>query len=147
RAYGLQDAGLDTVDANAALDLPIDARDYGGAAAILLDLGLRRVRLMTNNPDKVAALQAAGIGVVERVPVAAVPNLVNLSYLRTKVERLGHDAPARTPRPPVTIHYAQTLDGRIATRTGDSQWISGDASTRFAHELRASHAAIAVGVG
>ena len=147
RAYGLQDGGLDTVDANAALGLPIDAREYGGAAAILIELGLRRVRLMTNNPDKVAALEAAGISVVERVPVTALPNVVNSSYLQTKIARLGHEAPRRAPRPPVTIHYAQTLDGRLATRTGDSQWISAEPSTRFAHGLRASHAAVMVGSG
>ena len=147
RAYAFQDGGLDTVDANAALGLPIDAREYGGGAAILLDLGLRRVRLMTNNPDKVAALEAAGISVVERVPVTALPNVVNSSYLETKIARLGHEAPWRAPRPPVTIHYAQTLDGRLATRTGDSQWISAEPSTRFAHGLRASHAAVMVGAG
>jgi GTP cyclohydrolase II len=147
RAYGLQDGGLDTVDANSALGLPIDARDYGGAAAILIELGLRSIRLMTNNPDKVAALEAAGIRVVERVPVTALPNIVNSSYLQTKIARLGHDAPSHTPRPPVTIHYAQTLDGRLATRSGDSQWISAEPSTRFAHALRASHAAVMVGAG
>ena len=147
RAYGLQDGGLDTVDANAALGLPIDARDYGGAAAILIELGLRRVRLMTNNPEKVAALEAAGISVVERVPVTALPNVVNSSYLQTKIARLGHQASRRAPRPQVTIHYAQTLDGRLATRTGDSQWISAEPSTRFAHGLRASHPAVMVGAG
>jgi GTP cyclohydrolase II len=147
RAYGLQDGGLDTVDANAALGLPIDARDYGGAAAILIELGIRRIRLMTNNPAKVAALEAAGISVVERVPVTALPNLVNSSYLAAKIARLGHDVPRQTPRPPVTIHYAQTLDGRLATRSGDSQWISAEPSTRFAHALRASHEAVMVGAG
>jgi 3,4-dihydroxy 2-butanone 4-phosphate synthase/GTP cyclohydrolase II len=147
RTYALQDRGLDTVDANAALDLPIDARDYGGAAAMLLELGITRVRLMTNNPAKVAALESAGIGVVERVPVTAVPNPVNISYLQTKIQRLGHEAPTLPPRPPVTIHYAQTLDGRLATRTGDSQWISAEPSTMFAHRLRASHAAVMVGAG
>lgn len=147
RTYALQDRGLDTVDANAALDLPIDARDYGGAAAILKELGLTGVRLMTNNPAKVAALESGGISVVERVPVTAVPNPVNSSYLQTKIERLGHEAPTMSPRPPVTIHYAQTLDGRLATRTGDSQWISAEPSTTFAHRLRASHAAVMVGAG
>jgi GTP cyclohydrolase II len=147
RAYALQDGGLDTVDANAALGLPIDAREYGGAAAILIELGLTRVRLMTNNPEKVAALEAAGISVVERVPVTALPNLANSAYLETKIARLRHEVPRRTPRPPVTIHYAQTLDGRLATRTGDSQWISAEPSTRFAHSLRAAHAAVMVGAG
>ena len=125
----------------------MDARDYGGAAAILIELGLARIRLMTNNPHKVAALEAAGIAVVERIPVTALPNVVNSSYLATKIARLGHDAPSHTARPPVTIHYAQTLDGRLATRTGDSQWISAEPSTRFAHALRASHAAVMVGAG
>ena len=147
RAYALQDGGLDTVDANTTLGLPIDAREYGGAAAILMELGVSRVRLMTNNPNKVAALEAAGISVVERVPVTALPNVVNSSYLQTKIARLGHQSPMRAPRPPVTIHYAQTLDGRLATRTGDSQWISAEPSTRFAHGLRASHAAVMVGSG
>lgn len=147
RAYALQDSGLDTVDANAALGLPIDARNYGAAAAILIQLGLSRIRLMTNNPDKVAALGAAGICVVEQIPVAALPNLENASYLATKIRRLRHDAPKRPARPPVTIHYAQTLDGRLATRTGDSQWISADPSTTLAHRLRASHAAVMVGAG
>lgn len=147
RAYAIQDGGLDTVDANAALGLPVDAREYGGAAAILMELGVSRVRLMTNNPAKVAALEAAGIEVVERVPMTALPNIVNRSYLQTKITRLGHEAPNPTPRPPVTIHYAQTLDGRLATRTGDSQWISAEPSTAFAHGLRASHAAVMVGSG
>jgi GTP cyclohydrolase II len=147
RAYGLQDDGLDTVDANAALGLPVDARDYGGAAAILIELGLCRIRLMTNNPDKVAALEEAGIRVVERVPVTALPNVLNSAYLATKIARLGHVGPSHAPRPSVTIHYAQTLDGRLATRSGDSQWISAEPSTRFAHALRASHAAVMVGAG
>jgi GTP cyclohydrolase II len=147
RAYALQDSGLDTVDANTVQGLPIDARDYGAAAAILIQLGLRRVRLMTNNPDKVAALRAAGVSIVEQLPVPALPNLANDAYLATKISRLGHDGPRRAPRPPVTVHYAQTLDGRLATRTGDSQWISADPATTFAHGLRASHAGVMVGAG
>ena len=147
RAYALQDRGLDTVDANSAMGLPVDAREYGGAAAILADLGLTRVRLMTNNPDKLAALEAHGIRVVERVPLAALPNPVNVSYLQTKADRLGHHQVPGPVRPLVTVHYAQTLDGRLATRTGDSQWISGEPSLKLAHALRAAHAAIAVGAG
>ena len=147
RAYGLQDGGLDTVDANTALGLPVDARDYGGAAAILAELGLTRIRLMTNNPAKIAALDAAGIDVVERVPVTALPNVTNSAYLETKIARLGHAARRQSARPPVTVHYAQTLDGRLATRTGDSQWISAEPSTTLAHRLRASHAAVLVGAG
>lgn len=147
RAYALQDSGLDTVDANAALGLPVDAREYGAAAAILGELGLKRVRLMTNNPDKLAAMETTGIEVVARVPLAGVANPVNEDYLATKRLRLGHLTEASPPRPLVTVHYAQTLDGRLATRTGDSQWISGEPSLVYAHGLRASHAAIMVGVG
>ena len=147
RAYALQDEGLDTVDSNAALGLPVDGREYGGAAAILADLGVDRVRLMTNNPDKVAGLESHGISVIERVPVPALPNPINLGYLQTKAVRLGHLSPPEDPRPAVTVHYAQTLDGRLATRTGDSQWISGQESLVLAHALRASHAAVMVGAG
>ena len=146
RAYTLQDGGLDTVAANAALGLPVDAREYGAAAAILAELGLERVRLMTNNPGKAAALEAHGIR-VERVPLPALPNPVNRPYLETKAARLGHVLPRKAARPSVTVHYAQTIDGRLATRTGDSQWISGQESLVMAHALRASHAAVLVGAG
>lgn len=146
-AYALQDHGLDTVDANSALGLPIDAREYGAAAAILAELGVGRLRLMTNNPDKVAALEAHGITVAERVPLPGLTNPINLSYLETKSARLGHALPRDPVRPLVTVHYAQTLDGRLATRTGDSQWISGQPSLVLAHRLRALHDAVVVGAG
>jgi GTP cyclohydrolase II len=90
RAYALQDTGLDTVDANLALGLPVDRREYASAAEILRTLGLRRVRLLTNNPLKSAALERGGIQVVERVPIAMPPNSVNKDYLRTKADRMGH---------------------------------------------------------
>jgi GTP cyclohydrolase II len=90
RAYALQDEGLDTVDANLALGLPVDRRDYAAAAHILRSLGLRRVRLLTNNPAKSAALEKHGVQVVERVPLEVPPNPVNLDYLRTKADRMGH---------------------------------------------------------
>lgn len=90
RAYALQDAGLDTVDANLALGYPADLRDYGRAAEILADLGLRRIRLLTNNPAKAAGLARGGIEVAERVPleIPAVPT--NEAYLAAKRQRLGH---------------------------------------------------------
>src|SRR5579859_7646588 len=90
RAYALQDQGLDTVDANLALGLPVDRREYASAAAILVELGLRQVRLLTNNPAKHAALEKHGIRVVERVPLAVPPNPANRQYLRTKADRMGH---------------------------------------------------------
>jgi 3,4-dihydroxy 2-butanone 4-phosphate synthase / GTP cyclohydrolase II len=90
RAYALQDDGLDTVDANLALGLPVDRRDYAAGAAILRALGLRQIRLLTNNPLKSAALELHGVQVVERVPLAVPPNAVNREYLRTKADRMGH---------------------------------------------------------
>ena len=90
RAYALQDRGLDTVEANEALGLPVDAREYRSAAAVLRALGLRRVRLITNNPAKQRDLEAENLVVVERVPLEARPNLINLRYLETKAARMGH---------------------------------------------------------
>jgi 3,4-dihydroxy 2-butanone 4-phosphate synthase / GTP cyclohydrolase II len=89
RAYNLQDAGEDTVDANLKLGLPVDAREYSVAAQLLDDLGVRSVRLLTNNPAKVDALAAHGFGVT-RIPLPAVATPQNLRYLTTKRDRLGH---------------------------------------------------------
>jgi 3,4-dihydroxy 2-butanone 4-phosphate synthase/GTP cyclohydrolase II len=89
-AYALQDEGLDTVDANLRLGLPVDARNYVAGAAILHSLGVPCVRLLTNNPDKCAALAAHGVNVVERVPLLTTPTPDNARYLRTKQDRLGH---------------------------------------------------------
>ncbi|MFZ5872111.1 MAG: bifunctional 3,4-dihydroxy-2-butanone-4-phosphate synthase/GTP cyclohydrolase II [Actinomycetota bacterium] len=93
QAYALQDAGLDTVDANLELGLPADAREYAAAAQVLADLGVRSVRLLTNNPTKVGALQRYGVDVVERVPLAVGVGPENVRYLRTKRDRMGHDIP------------------------------------------------------
>jgi GTP cyclohydrolase II len=90
RAYTLQDGGLDTVDANRALGWEADERNFHIAAAMLQALGLTRIRLLTNNPDKVAALAACGIVVVERVPHEFAPNGINDAYLKTKAARFGH---------------------------------------------------------
>jgi GTP cyclohydrolase II len=89
-AYALQEQGLDTVEANHALGLPEDMRDYRVAAEMLLDLGVRRVRLLTNNPAKIEGLERYGVEVVERVPSKISPNPWNLGYLRTKREKMGH---------------------------------------------------------
>jgi 3,4-dihydroxy 2-butanone 4-phosphate synthase/GTP cyclohydrolase II len=91
QAYELQDSGADTVDANLALGLPADARDYGTGASILADLGLSTLRLLTNNPEKRAALGGFGLSITERVPIHVLPNDANAAYLRTKSERMGHD--------------------------------------------------------
>ncbi|MDT0388065.1 GTP cyclohydrolase II [Streptomyces sp. DSM 41921] len=93
RAMALQAEGLDTVEANLALGLPVDARDYGVAARILDDLGVRSVRLMSNNPRKREALVDHGIRVAEQVPLLIPPCESNITYLRTKRERLDHHLP------------------------------------------------------
>ncbi len=90
KAYALQDKGLDTVDANLQLGHPVDARDYTLAGEILADLGFKKIRLMTNNPDKIDALKAAGIEVVEQVPLVVEASAHNARYLDTKRERMSH---------------------------------------------------------
>jgi GTP cyclohydrolase II len=90
RAYELQDRGLDTVEANEQLGFKADLRDYAMPAAILKWFGVDRVRLLSNNPDKIAALESAGISVVERAPIIAPPLATTAQYLRTKKEKLGH---------------------------------------------------------
>jgi 3,4-dihydroxy 2-butanone 4-phosphate synthase / GTP cyclohydrolase II len=90
RAYNLQDSGHDTVDANLALGLPVDSREYGIGAQILVDLGVTTMRLMTNNPAKYGGLDGYGLEIVRRVPLLTEPNPENIAYLRTKRERMGH---------------------------------------------------------
>lgn len=170
RAYVEQDDGADTLDANVRLGLPVDSRHYGDAAAVLRALGVGAVRLMTNNPAKVSGLRRAGVEVerVEAIPTAAHHR--NHHYLRTKELRLGHLQPAgdelngtgrrvadvsgllgevrpHAERPYVVLKYAQTLDGRIATASGDSKWISGEAERAVSHALRAACDGVLVGVG
>jgi GTP cyclohydrolase II len=169
RAYTHQDRGLDTIDANLHLGLPVDARSFGDAADVLMGLGITSVRLLTNNPKKVAELASAGVHVEGTVPIPTSPHFRNSSYLRSKEMRLGHTAPAavvpgipalnsgagdllgahrpQPRRPYVALKYAQTLDGRIATATGDSRWISEEAERRITHSLRAASDGVLVGIG
>jgi len=90
RAYALQDKGLDTVEANERLGLPSDRRDYGIGAQILRDLGLRRLRVLTNNPKKISRLEVYGIEVVEQLSIEITPNPLNEKYLRAKKQKMGH---------------------------------------------------------
>lgn len=90
RTYELQERGLDTVDANLALGFPVDRRDYGIGMQILRDIGVSKMRLITNNPAKRAGLEAYGLEVVERVPIVTTPNPHNVRYLETKRQRMGH---------------------------------------------------------
>jgi len=90
RAYALQDKGLDTVEANLALGLAADLRDYGIGAQILADLGLHKIKLLTNNPKKVVGLEGYGLEVMETIPIICRPNPYNLHYLETKQKKLGH---------------------------------------------------------
>jgi GTP cyclohydrolase II len=171
RAYMLQENGADTIDANVHLGFPPDKRRYDAAARCLDLVGVRSVRLLTNNPSKVEALTRAGIDVEQTVPLQTSPHVRNIEYLHAKEKRLGHVAPAGVPldgdpigeavdvapllgratppswRPYVVLKYAQTVDGRIATRRGEAKWISSDAERRISHGLRAACDAVLVGVG
>ncbi|MCX7924913.1 MAG: bifunctional 3,4-dihydroxy-2-butanone-4-phosphate synthase/GTP cyclohydrolase II [Fimbriimonadales bacterium] len=93
RAYHLQEHGLDTVEANQALGFKPDLREYGLGAQVLVDLGVRKIRLMTNNPKKIAGLEGYGLEIVEHVPLVSPPTPYNIRYLRTKAEKLGHLLP------------------------------------------------------
>ena len=141
RAYNLQDQGYDTVDANLELGLPVDLRDYGIGAQILVDLGLSSIRILTNNPKKIRGLEGYGLSVTEQVPIVHAPNPHNEHYLRAKRDRHGPHAPppgaaarrgaACTPSTSATASWAATAgrarggrSGRAASRS------SSGASTR-----------------
>ena len=181
RAYVLQDGGLDTVDANLALGFAPDLRSYDPAAAVLKDLGVHRVRLLSANPAKEEQLRRLGIDVAERIILPVPPRPENLRYLATKRSRMGHTAPVlaedvwaellagRVPAAAVDpagaglaerygplvaagprlvlAQLGQSLDGFIASRTGDAVFVTGDEDRTHLHRLRALVDAVVVGVG
>lgn len=175
RAYNLQDEGYDTVEANRILGHGADERDYAIAATILDDLEVSSVRLLTNNPEKIESLDEYGVNITERAPLEPHVNRHNAEYLRTKVNRMrhildlgpvngasqgtGHGASLLSLRqradqyfketgfPFVTLTYAQSLDGSIASDDGSPLQISGKQSLQFTHRLRALHDGILVGIG
>ncbi len=173
RAYNLQDMGYDTVDANLMLGHQVDERDYKLAALILQDLDIQSVRLITNNPSKINALESLGIKVASREPTSPQVNKENSKYLASKASRMGHlmdmaAAQAVNPSHPngaelfsdkalkhsekmgqpfLTLTYAQSLDGCIAQTPGEPIRLSGPKSTEMTHRLRAFHDAIIVGIG
>ncbi len=126
QAYELQDAGADTVDANTELGLPVDAREYSAGAQMLADLGVRSVRLLTNNPAKVSGLTDGGVDITARVPLAAAVTPYNLRYLVTKRDKLGHQIQdlneAERPLVPPPIQLTPIpLNGRPALPSSEAE--------------------------
>lgn len=180
RAYALQDSGIDTVDANTHLGLPVDARDYDQSAQILRELGIEQIRLLSSNPAKQAALEALGIGVESRVRLNVADRQENSGYLATKRARMHHDPPPgrnawdvlvsghlpggslSTEEEALLLRYGplveagprlvigqlgQSLDGFIASRTGDACFVTGEPDRKHLHRLRALVDAVLVGAG
>jgi 3,4-dihydroxy 2-butanone 4-phosphate synthase/GTP cyclohydrolase II len=119
RAYNLQDKGRDTVDANVELGLPVDSREYGIGAQILVELGVTKMRLMTNNPAKYGGLEGYGLDIVERVALEPASNPENVKYLRTKRERLGHLLHGLDPVQPEPPAAGTTVEEAAVGGAGD----------------------------
>ena len=173
KAYNLQDVGYDTVDANILLGHGADQRDYEVAALILKDIGVKSVRVLTNNPSKIDGLKKFGIQVSSREALQPRITVENKVYIETKASRLGHllDLPSlpkqmdsgangtsHIPRetrrrnaesglPSVTLSYAQSLDGCIAVKPGSPIRLSSPESEAMTHSVRGVHDAILVGIG
>lgn len=135
RAYELQDDGHDTVEANLHQGLPIDARDYAIAAQMLAHLGVRNVRLLTNNPAKLQSLADMGIAVSERVPLQTLPSMENSDYLRTKRDKLGHllgdlDVPSSLSGPP-SLGRSPSFGSSVSFDCSDSLDVSESESHPF----------------
>jgi hypothetical protein len=125
QAYELQDAGLDTVEANHALGFKADCRDFSLSAAILRDIGIKRVRLLSNNPRKASALAENGIEVVAQLTCEAAPNPHSLAYLRTKKEKMGHTLTLRHGASTAQAHEPRAVR-RVQTASEISDLRGGD---------------------
>jgi len=176
KAYNLQDQGLDTVDANLELGRGSDEREYSLATEMLKELGVESVQLMTNNPDKISAVEQSGLEVTGRIPMEAPITNLNRKYLSAKQQRMNHlinisgdsnyagdtehiysvlhmiqraiNLPASVPgRPEVTLTYAQSMDGSIAFEADKQLTISCPEAMTLTHGLRTIHDAIIVGIG
>lgn len=166
KAYALQDLGMDTLDANIALGHPADARRYDEAAAVLAELGLTSIALLSSNPTKEEALASLGIRVVRRLRLGVPDRPENVFYLNTKRARMRHDSEPTEVVPAMLLQGAppevyadvaaqgpewviaqlgQSLDGFIASRTGDSRAITGTEDHRHLHRLRSLVDAVVVG--
>ena len=159
RAYALQEDGHDTVDANHLLDLPVDSRCYDDAAFILQDLNIYKLRLITNNPSKLAAMKHFGFTIQERIQIPAVTNRYSHGYIEAKRARLGHilDTPifndrlnpkhqaAGINRPVVHINFAIDRNGRMNRYNGQAINLSCSKDWQRVHELRERYSAVAVG--
>jgi len=176
KTYELQDKGHDTVDANLMIGREADERSYEIAAQILKYFSVQSIELLTNNPSKVSGLEDEGISVSSRIDIHAPVTEINYSYLKTKMERMEHFIPISEPflqkpqseieriledfsglltkklnerlnRPAVSLSFAQSLDGSIASENGTTTLISGRRSLKLTHGLRALHQGILVGIG
>jgi 3,4-dihydroxy 2-butanone 4-phosphate synthase/GTP cyclohydrolase II len=133
QAYQLQDGGRDTVDANLDLGLPADARHYGAATQILKDLGVRSVRMLTNNPAKTTGLEDYGVPVVERVALTPHPNDHNIAYLRTKRDRMGHDLPDAVLDTVLAARAAGSVEQGLQRGVGDPRGLPDDPDDPVSH--------------
>lgn len=176
KAYELQDEGHDTVDANLKIGRKADERSYELAGEILKHFEVQSIELLTNNPGKVSGLEEEGIPVSKRIDIHAPVTETNFKYLKTKMERMEHtlsinssfqqqnqtdiekilenfsalltgELNANRSRPVVSLSFAQSLDGSIASQNGTTTLISGRRSLKLTHGLRAIHEGILVGIG
>ncbi|GHA04451.1 hypothetical protein GCM10008090_12280 [Arenicella chitinivorans] len=157
KAYALQESGSNTIEANSLLGLPVDDRSYEDAIAILQELGVQKIKLITNNPDKLTALRTAGFSVESRIPVPTVSNAHSVGYLETKREQMGHlltDADLyhadqtqhpSNERPYVHLNFAMDARGRMHQADGQACDLSCESDWKRVHELRERYAAVVVG--